>query len=114
MNKLAKIIDDLDKGELLKIKRDLIAGNIDRLIEKKLRKYEEFNLSEKQCPVCGGDIEDGCYVLEFGAPYLRRRAFFDAVDCLEYFVRGKLKKPYAASPEEDRDQSNNGPDDLED
>jgi hypothetical protein len=92
MNKLARIIEGLDKEDLVRIKRDLIAGNIDRLIEKKLRTYEEFNLSEKQCPVCGGDIEEGCYILEFGAPYLRRRAFFDAVDCLEYFVVTKLKE----------------------
>ncbi len=91
MNRLAKIIDNLDKEDLVKIKRDLIAGNIDRLIEKKLRMYSEFNLSEKQCPVCGGDINENSFILEFGEPYLRRRAFFDAADCLEYFVQTKIK-----------------------
>jgi hypothetical protein len=98
MNRLAKIIDGLDKEDLVKIKRDLIAGNIDRLIEKKLRTHDEFNLSEKQCPVCGGDIDDGAFILEFGEAYLRRRAFFDAADCLEYFVQTKLKKEERDAP----------------
>ncbi|MGV8168580.1 MAG: hypothetical protein ACP5N3_00825 [Candidatus Nanoarchaeia archaeon] len=105
MNKLARIIDNLEKEDLIKIKRDLIAGNIDRLIEKKLRKYPEFNLSEKNCPVCGGDIEEGCYILEFGSSYLRRRAFFDALDCLEYFVQTKLKN-IANEPEFDDKDDN--------
>jgi len=92
MNKLAKIIDGLGKEDLLKVKRDLIAGNIDRLVEQKLHTYHEIELSEKQCPICSGEITEGAYILEFGEPYLRRRAFFDAIDCLEYFVNTKLKE----------------------
>jgi hypothetical protein len=92
MNKLAKIIDGLDKEDLLKIKRDLIAGNIDKLVEEKLHTYQETNFSEKQCPVCSGEITQNAFILEFGEQYLRRRAFFDAIDCLEYFVDTNLKQ----------------------
>ncbi|MGV8161772.1 MAG: hypothetical protein ACP5N2_00385 [Candidatus Nanoarchaeia archaeon] len=99
MNKLAKIIESLPKEDLIKIKRDLVSGNIDRLVEKKLRTYTELNYSEKQCPICGGEIKEESYVLEFGASYLRRRAFFDAVDCLEYFINSKLKKKGETIPD---------------
>lgn len=92
MNKLSKIIDTLGPEDLAKIKRDLIAGNIDRLIEKKLNSYKGTDFSDKVCPVCSGEIVEGAYVLEFGAPYLRRRAFFDAIDCLQYFVETNLKQ----------------------
>jgi len=92
MNKLAKIIETLGPEDLLKIKRDLIAGNIDKLVEKKLNTYNNLNISEKQCPVCSGEINEGAYILEFGAPFLRRRAYFDAIDCLQYFVSTHLKE----------------------
>jgi hypothetical protein len=92
MNKLAKIIEGLGEEDLLKIKRDLIAGNIDRLVEQKLHKYHEIEYSEKQCPVCSGEITSNSFILEFGEPFLRRRAFFDAVDCLEYFVATNFKE----------------------
>jgi hypothetical protein len=92
MNKLAKIIDNLDKDDLLKIKRDLIAGNIDKLIERKLNAYPEINFSEKQCPVCSAEISQDSFILEFGESYLRRKAYFDAADCLAYFVSTNLQK----------------------
>lgn len=92
MNKLASIINSLGEEDLLKIKRDLVSGNIDRLIEKKLTSFKSVNFSSKFCPVCDGSIGEDCFVLEFGKPYLRRRAFFDGIDCLEYFVSTKLKK----------------------
>ena len=92
MNKLAKIIEDLKEEDLLKIKRDLVSGNIDKLIEKKLSFFEEQKFSSKMCPVCGGPIHKESLVLEFGKPYIRRKAFFDGVDCLEYFVNTHVKK----------------------
>ncbi len=92
MNKLARIIEDLNEEDLLKIKRDLVSGNIDRLIEKKLSFFEEQKFSSKMCPVCGGLIHKESLVLEFGKPYVRRKAFFDGVDCLEYFVNTHIKK----------------------
>jgi hypothetical protein len=92
MNKLSKIINNLNEDDLLKIKRDLVAGNVDKLIEKRLDDLKNVNFSSKHCPVCDGIIESDCFVLEFGKPYLRKRAFFDGVDCLEYFVSTQLKK----------------------
>lgn len=92
MNKLSKIIKNLPEKELLKIKRDLVSGNIDRIIEKKLFEINEEKYSEKQCPVCGGKITSESFIIEFGKPYIRRRAYFDGVDCLEYFVSNKIKQ----------------------
>lgn len=98
MNKLASIINSLGEEDLMKIKRDLVSGNIDKLIQKKLSEFKAVDFSSKFCPVCDGSIGDDCFVLEFGKSYLRRRAFFDGVDCLEYFVSTKLKK-VEVSPE---------------
>lgn len=78
--------------ESLKIKRDLVSGNIDKLIETRLHNLKNINFSSKRCPVCDGVIESDCFILEFGKPYIRKRAFFDGVDCLEYFVSTHLKK----------------------
>ena len=91
MNKLSKIINSLSEEDLLKIKRDLIAGNVDRLIEKRLSEMQEIDYSSKQCPVCGGKITNNSFTLEFGKSYIRRRAFFDGIDCLQYFIDTKLK-----------------------
>lgn len=101
MNKLSKIINDLSEEDLLKIKRDLISGNIDKLIEKKLETLRAHNFSSKQCPVCGGIISSDSLVLEFGKPYIRRRAFFDGTDCLEYFVNTQIKKNLDDVPKQD-------------
>jgi len=92
MNKLSKIINSLNEEDLLKIKRDLVAGNVDKLVEKKLSDIREVTYSSKKCPVCDGVISSDSFILEFGKSYFRRRAFFDGVDCLEYFVSINLKK----------------------
>jgi len=92
MNKLVKLIRGLGKDELLLIKRDLVAGNIDREINRRLMEFaQEEHFSEKTCPVCGGKITSDAYKLEFGKDYLRKKAYFDGVDCLEYFSKTKLK-----------------------
>jgi hypothetical protein len=92
MNKLSKIIDSMSEEDLLKIKRDLVAGNVDKLVEKRLSKLNEVNYSSKQCPICEGKITENSFVLEFGKSYIRKRAFFDGVDCLEYFLKQNLKE----------------------
>ena len=51
----------------------------------------EVDYSEKFCPVCGGEIGEDSYVLEFGKSYLRKRAHFDGIDCLSYFVNSKRR-----------------------
>ena len=92
MNKLSKIISSLGEEDLLKIKRDLVAGNVDKFVEKRLSEFKDDKFSSKQCPICGGSISSDALVLEFGKSYIRRRAFFDGADCLEYFISTQIKK----------------------
>jgi len=101
MSKLAKIIDDLSQEDVLKIKRDLVAGNIDRLIDKKIKLFDREKLSEKFCPVCNAEIKEDAFILEFGASYLRKKAYFDALDCLEYFTSTRLRENVLRIEEKD-------------
>ncbi len=82
MNKLAALIAGLGRDDLLKIKRDLEEGNLQRLLENRLSELDE----NKVCPVCHKKASRSDYVLEFGPPGLRMRASFDALDCLEHFI----------------------------
>jgi hypothetical protein len=91
----------MDEEDLIKIRRDLLAGNIDRLIRMRLDTQTHERISDKICPVCGGEITNESFVLEFGASYLRRKARFDGVDCLEYFVSTKLKNNHESSHNDD-------------
>ncbi|HHE36238.1 MAG TPA: hypothetical protein ENL16_00300 [Candidatus Woesearchaeota archaeon] len=90
MNKLAKLIENLNEEDLKLIKKDLEAGNIERLINKKLqeKKEEDFN---KVCPVCQTPIGEESLTLIFGPKGLRKKASFCALDCLEYFLN-KIKQ----------------------
>ena len=90
MNRLAKLIESLDEGDLKLIKKDLEIGNIEKLINKKLqdKKEEDFN---KVCPVCQTPIGEENLTLIFGPKDLRKKANFCAMDCLEYFLN-KIKQ----------------------
>jgi len=84
MNKLAKLIDELSLEDVKLIKKDLDAGNVKKLIDEKLNKEK---LAETcTCPVCGMIVrrDKGIY-LEFGKE-IRKRAVFDGVDCVRYFL----------------------------
>jgi hypothetical protein len=85
MNKLAKLIENLDEADLHLVKKDLEIGNIEKLINKKLqeKKEEDFN---KVCPVCQAPIGEENLTLIFGPNDLRKKASFCAMDCLEYFL----------------------------
>ena len=90
MNKLAKLIENLSEEDLRLIKKDLEAGNIERLINKKLqeKREEDFN---KVCPVCQTPVGEENLILIFGPKGLRKKASFCALDCLEYFLN-KIKQ----------------------
>jgi len=90
MNKLAKLIENLSEEDLRLIKKDLEAGNIERLINKKLqeKREEDFN---KVCPVCQTPVGEENLTLIFGPKGLRKKASFCALDCLEYFLN-KIKE----------------------
>jgi hypothetical protein len=85
MNRLAKLIESLDDDDLRLIKKDLQAGNIDRLINKRLQEREEADLN-RVCPVCQSPIGEENLTLVFGPKDLRKKASFCALDCLEYFL----------------------------
>jgi hypothetical protein len=85
MNRLARLIENLDEDDLKLIKKDLEAGNIERLISKKLQEQKETD-SNKVCPVCQNEIGEENMTLVFGPKDLRKKASFCAIDCLEYFL----------------------------
>ena len=90
MNRLARLIESLDENDLKLIKKDLEAGNIDRLINIRLQEKKEADFN-KVCPVCQSQIGEENLTLIFGPEELRKKASFCAIDCLEYFLN-KIKE----------------------
>jgi hypothetical protein len=83
MNKLAELIRNLPPEDVLLIKKDLEEGNLYRIIADRLA---ELELPQKVCPVCNAPLDDNApYVLYFGNG-IRKKARFDALDCLEFFI----------------------------
>lgn len=93
MNKLARLINELDEEDLELIRKDLEAGNLDRLIRHKFME-KQGQESNKVCPVCQTPISDDSLTLIFGPKDFRKKASFCALDCLEYFI-DKIKKEKA-------------------
>ncbi|MFW6378448.1 MAG: hypothetical protein ACOCZV_00330 [Nanoarchaeota archaeon] len=90
MNKLARLIEEMPLEDLKKLKKDVDEGNMKRLIEKRLR--EEKRKQRLSCPVCSTQVKEGEGVtLYFGSKGLRKKATFDGIDCLEYFL-DRLKR----------------------
>jgi hypothetical protein len=101
MNKLARVIVEMDEAELRQVKRDLEEGNFQRLINQKIAEKVDES-SNKICPVCHTAIEEGNQTLVFGPAGLRKKATFCALDCLEFFIsRIKEQKRYSAQQEEE-------------
>jgi hypothetical protein len=90
MNRLAKLIEELDEEDLSLVKKDLEAGHIERLINKKLQEKKEIDFN-KVCPICQTPIGEEGLTLIFGPGDLRKKASFCAFDCLEYFL-SKIKE----------------------
>lgn len=88
MNKLAELIKSLSAEDVLRIKQDLDEGNLSRVIAERLAEEE---MPQKVCPVCNTPLDDDApYVLYFGT-VVRKKARFDALDCLEFFLQDELK-----------------------
>jgi hypothetical protein len=84
MNKLADLIRRLPAEDVLLIKQDILEGNLSRVISDRLA---ELELPQKVCPVCNTPLEDDApFVLFFGIG-IRKKARFDAIDCLEFFIK---------------------------
>lgn len=77
----------MDEEDLVALRKDLISGNMERLIRGRLNRLRGFD--DKTCPVCGQDVDESDYILEFG-DQMRKRAFFDEKDCLTYFLDERL------------------------
>ena len=84
MNRLARIIEEMPLVDLKLLQKDLEAGNLDRLIRRRLETLEQ----RKTCPTCGSELlpEDQKFALEFGPRGLRQKAYFDEYDCMQYFL----------------------------
>lgn len=88
MNKLAELIRNLPPEDILLIKKDLDEGNITRLVTERIA---ELELPQRVCPVCNTPLDDDApYVLYFGTG-VRKKARFDALDCLQAFIETELK-----------------------
>jgi hypothetical protein len=91
MNKLAKLIENLDVEDLELIKKDLEAGNLDKLVKKELKIKKAHKIT--YCPVCSAEVKEGEGLhLQFGPASFRKKATFDGVDCLCYFLENNMKK----------------------
>ncbi len=86
MNKLKKFIETLSVKDLELIKKDLERGTLQKILDEKIAKDKRRN-----CPICGEMITQDNFKLEFGKN-MRTTAYFDAADCLAYFVQTRLKK----------------------
>jgi hypothetical protein len=90
MNRLAKLIRELDYDSLLAIRKDIAEGNMLRLVEERIATFENPN---RVCPVCQTPLDpDTAITIYFGPKGLRQRASFDAEDCLRYFVAQRKGK----------------------
>lgn len=91
VNKLAKLIAKLDYKDLQLLKKDYDAGNIEKLINFHLKESKKNH--KTTCPVCGGIVSEGVgFHLQFGPPELRKKATFDGIDCMHYFLENMKKK----------------------
>ena len=92
--KLTRIMEDISYEDLYKMKNDLDNGgdHLKRLVEKKIKEVE--NQEVKTCATCGNPVNlvtNKYYSIIFGPPDLRKKAYFCALDCLDYFIQ-KLKE----------------------
>ncbi len=103
MNKLVRIIDELAPADLALLKKDVEAGNLLRLIERRLASFDQC----KVCPTCGSEmgLADQKYAIEFGPKDLRQKAYFDEYDCLHYFLE-RLHGPKAHAANHDATRPN--------
>jgi hypothetical protein len=106
MNKLSKLISELDEEDLKLIQKDLEAGNLDKLISQKIREKTQADFN-KVCPVCQAPTDEESITLIFGPKGLRKKASFCALDCLEYFIN-RIKKQKKIENEKIENQSIEG------
>lgn len=91
MNKLSDLINDLDFEDVLLIKKDLEHGRLKKIINSKIEKERRKRIT--YCPVCSAMITEGSgFHLQFGPEDLRKKATFDGIDCMQYFLERLRRK----------------------
>jgi len=90
MDKITKVLDELNDEELFSLEKELKDGTIQRLID---QKKEYFKIKGKTCSTCGNLVDEDCLVLIYADPKtgLRKKAHFCGSDCMEYFVNKNVK-----------------------
>lgn len=88
MERISEIIKQLTFEELLEFRNNLEKGEMKELVESRLERFKNLN---KVCPVCNTSVEEEGFTLIFGPEGLKKKATFDAIDCLEYFLY-KIRK----------------------
>lgn len=88
MERINKVIERLSFEELREFHDHLEPGEVKNLVVNKL---ERFKNSNKVCPVCNAPIGDDGFILVFGPSGFKKKATFDGVDCLEYFLYNMRK-----------------------
>ena len=86
---VAKVMNSLEYGDLMKIKKDIDNGaiNLKSVVSEKIKQIEMQH--SKSCASCSNDINiqnTQNFTLVFGPHDFRKRATFCGVDCLEYFM----------------------------
>ena len=87
-------VESFDYDDLLKLKYDLEKGAVHfrKLVNTKIKEME--NQHKSYCAVCGNEIDPNShenYTIVFGPHDFRKKASFDALDCMNFFVEN-LKK----------------------
>ena len=88
--KFREMVEELDFEYLTKLHRDLNEGTgsyMKDVIQDKIRQIEEQEM--RICTVCGNEINPyyvNDFCLHFGPRDFKKRAYFCALDCLEYFT----------------------------
>jgi len=88
--KFKKSIKNWEYHELKFLKKEIETGGqrLNKIVEKRMKELE-IEEKTKICPVCYEIINFSGehYTLTFGPDWLRKRANFDAIDCLSYFIQ---------------------------
>jgi len=94
MVKLKEIIKKLSPEELKELEKELRTDSIHvkHIIEKEIKQNKV--MKEKVCIVCGNPISQSKepLTLFFGRRDFRKKAYFCAVDCLEFYLK-QTKNP---------------------
>ena len=82
-------------NDLKKINSALISvyhkDNLDKIVKRELKVRKAHRIV--MCPVCSAEVKEGEGLhLQFGPITFRKKATFDGVDCLCYFMENNLKK----------------------